>query len=97
MGDSCVVAKTDCLETRTPCLVTRTGARSRTSSRVPGAGMDTKTDCADKRILRIPAHRTRHPDPIECVHSLLFSPFFLPVSSLPFRFSGGDLATRRFL
>ena len=62
----------------------------------PGA-WTSRTECVEKRKLRERAHRPRQADPIESKYSLGFSTFFLQASCLPFQFSGGDWATRRFL
>jgi len=45
--------------------------------------------------MRVPAHHARQADPFECGYSFVFLPFFLEALSLPFRFDGGELATRR--
>ena len=70
--------------------------RRETVWRSPAPG-HSRTECVEKRKLRERAHRPRQADPIESKYFLGFSTFFLQASCLPFRFSGGDWATGRFL
>ena len=56
-----------------------------------------RTECTEKRSLRVPDQGATCADLIECRYSLMFSPFFPEASGLPLGSSSGDWATRRLL